>query len=145
MKNLTEPHEPVDARDPGSKPTILEGAIAGHVLIKNENRTLPLKKPRMLSVFGYDASVAATKNTGKLFELGYTSSPKMAQAVLGEENHFDQAARGGTIVVGGRAGSNAPAYISDVRRPTQLLDHTMLIRYSRSVRSKSAQKRTIHG
>ncbi|KAG8416182.1 glycoside hydrolase 3, variant 2 [Metarhizium acridum] len=114
MKNLTEPHEPVDARDPRSKPVLLEGAISGHVLVKNENHTLPFTKPlRMVSVYGYDATVPATKNTDVLFQLGYYSSKEMGQAVLGKEYHFDQAARGGTIVSGGRAGSNAPAYISD--------------------------------
>ncbi|KAG6034551.1 glycoside hydrolase 3 [Claviceps citrina] len=113
MKNLTEPHEPIDARDVRSRPILMEGARAGHVLVKNEKQALPLKKLRMVSVFGYDATVPATKNTDTLFELGYMSSREMAQAVLGREYHFDQAARGGTIVAGGRAGSNAPAWISD--------------------------------
>ncbi|KAG5659661.1 hypothetical protein KAF25_002220 [Fusarium avenaceum] len=114
MKNLSLPHEQVEARIPESRPTLLDGAIAGHVLVKNENNTLPFQKnPKMISVFGYDATVAATKNTGKLFELGYASSPEMAQAVLGNEEHFDQAARGGTIVSGGRAAANSPPYISD--------------------------------
>jgi beta-glucosidase len=114
MKNLTLPHEAVEARVPESKPILLEGAIAGHVLIKNKNRALPFTKTlKMLSVFGYDATVPRTKNTDKLFELGYWSSPDMAQAVLGTEHHFDQAAKGGTVVVGGRAAANAPSYISD--------------------------------
>jgi beta-glucosidase len=115
MKNLTEPHEQIDARDPHSKPITLEGAIAGHVLVKNENKTLPFKGPlKMISVFGYDATIPQTKNTDKLFELGYTSSEEMAQENLGTPQHFDQAARGGTIVTGGRAGANAPAYMIDV-------------------------------
>lgn len=114
MKNLTEPHEQVDARDPDSRPTILEGAIAGHVLLKNVDKTLPFRQnPNMISVYGYDATVPRTKNTDKLFELGYTSSAEMGQAVLGTERHFDQAARGGTIVTGGRAAANGPSYISD--------------------------------
>ncbi|KAI1659455.1 glycoside hydrolase family 3 protein [Daldinia decipiens] len=113
MKNLTLPHEQVDARTPESKPIILEGAITGHVLVKN-NDALPFKKnPTMLSVYGYDATIPDTKNTDTLFQLGYTSSSEMGQAVLGTNNHFNQAARGGTIVTGGRAGANAPAYIDD--------------------------------
>ncbi|KAI0480749.1 glycoside hydrolase family 3 protein [Xylariaceae sp. FL0804] len=120
MKNLTEPHEQVDARVPESRRFILEGAIAGHVLVKNDG-SLPFKqKPTMLSVFGYDATVPATKNTDVLFQLGYTSSPEMADAVPGWEEHFDQAARGGTIVTGGRAGANAPAYIID---PLSAIQH----------------------
>lgn len=115
MRNLTEPHEQVDGRDPKSKPVILEGAIAGHVLVKNAKGALPLKEPTMLSVYGYDATVPATKNTDKLFELGYTSSPEMAEAELGTQQHFNQAARGGTITTGGRAGANAPPYMIDVR------------------------------
>ncbi|KAI8966260.1 glycoside hydrolase family 3 protein [Daldinia sp. FL1419] len=113
MKNLTLPHEQVDARTPESKPIILEGAIAGHVLVKNDG-ALPFRKnPTMLSVYGYDATVPDTKNTDTLFQLGYTSSSEMAQAVLGTVNHFDQAAKGGTIVTGGRAAANSPAYIHD--------------------------------
>lgn len=114
MQNLTQPHEKVDARVPASKQVILEGAIAGHVLVKNENGALPFSaKPQMLSVFGYDATVPKTKNTDVLFQLGYMASPEMGQATLGTEQHFDQAARGGTIVSGGRAAANSPAYITD--------------------------------
>jgi beta-glucosidase len=129
MKNLSLPHEQVEARIPESRPTLLEGAIAGHVLVKNENNTLPFQKnPKMISFFGYDATVAATKNTGKLFELGYASSPEMAQAVLGNEEHFDQAARGGTIVSGGRAAANSPPYISDVSKYGLALETSTNIR-----------------
>lgn len=121
MQNMSLPHKQIDARDPASRPVILEGAIAGHVLVKNEKQTLPFAKPPvMLSVFGYDAAVPATKNTDNLFSLGYTSSPAMGQAVLGDEHHFDQAARGGTIVTGGRAGANAPGYIID---PLSAIQH----------------------
>lgn len=134
MNNLTEPHNPVDARVAESKPVILDGAIAGHVLVKNVNHALPFTEaPKMLSVYGYDATIPATKNTDVLFELGYTSSPEMAQAVLGDHEEFDQAARGGTIVVGGRAGANAPAYIIDVSmiflklpRPRKFSQNTIL-------------------
>lgn len=119
MKNLSLPHIQIEARIPESRPILLEGAIAGHVLVKNDNNTLPFREnPKMISVFGYDATVANTKNTDKLFQLGYTSSPEMGQAVLGKEAHFDQAARGGTIVSGGRAAANAPPYISDVSSNT---------------------------
>lgn len=135
MKNLSHPHEVVDARVPESKPIILEGAIAGHVLVKNEDDALPFKGPlKMISVYGYDATVPATKNTDKLFELGYNSQPEMGQAVLGDESvRFDQAARGGTIVTGGRAGANSPAFVSDVRDPIlpifRILDLPKLDKY----------------
>lgn len=89
----------------------------------------------MLSVFGYDATPPPTKNTDILFQLGYISSPEMGQAVLGKEAHFDQAARKGTIVTGGRAGANAPPYISDVsvcqiHRPVDLLLPFMFVNFA---------------
>lgn len=121
MKNLSLPHDAVDARVPESRPVLLEGAAAGHVLVKNTGGTLPLGgKLKMVSVFGYDAAAPATKNIDVLFQLGYTSSPAMAQAVLGTQHSFDQAARGGAIVTGGRAGASAPPYMSDVGGPTLL-------------------------
>jgi beta-glucosidase len=115
MRNVTQPHEQVDARDPASRPVLFEGAVAGHVLVKNENGALPFSRPpKIISVYGYDATVPPTKNTDRLFELGYMSSQEMGQAQLGTPQKFDQAARGGTIVTGGRAGANAPPYMLDV-------------------------------
>ncbi|EEU33450.1 uncharacterized protein NECHADRAFT_56640 [Fusarium vanettenii 77-13-4] len=52
----TKPHDYIEARDPTSNAVILQSAIEGHVLVKNVNNALPLKKPRFLSVFGYDAA-----------------------------------------------------------------------------------------
>jgi len=49
------PHKPVYARDPSSKEFLLDGALEGHVLVKNLNKSLPLKSPKLLSIFGYDA------------------------------------------------------------------------------------------
>jgi beta-glucosidase len=54
--SLTQAHEFVDARSPDSKPIILQSAIEGHVLVKNVNKALPLKKPKFVSIFGYDAA-----------------------------------------------------------------------------------------
>lgn len=94
---------------------LLDGAIAGHVLVKNINGALPLGIPKMLSIFGYDAQPPPTKNIDALFQLGYESQPEMAQAVLGYEAHFSQRADDGVIFSGGRSGSNGPAYIDAVR------------------------------
>lgn len=55
--NLLAPHPVVNARNPASKPFLFEGAIEGHVLVKNTNNALPLKKPELLSLYGYDAIV----------------------------------------------------------------------------------------
>lgn len=94
---------------------LLESAVAGHVLVKNVNGSLPLTKPTILSIFGYDAQPPLTKNIDQLYELGYESEPEMAQAVLGYEAHFSQRASEGVIFSGGRSGSNGPAYIDAVR------------------------------
>jgi beta-glucosidase len=53
--DFTSPHTAVYARDPASKEFLLDGALEGHVLVKNVNKSLPLNKPKVLSIFGYDA------------------------------------------------------------------------------------------
>ncbi|KAL3424160.1 cel3e secreted beta-glucosidase [Phlyctema vagabunda] len=120
IQNLSLPHEIVDARNPASRPILMEGAIAGHVLLKNANHTLPFKRPKMLSLFGYDAVVPVSKNTDVLFTLGYEAYPAMAAATLGTEQHFLQYALGGTIISGARSGANAPPYIS---APFNAIEH----------------------
>ncbi|KAJ4422595.1 glycoside hydrolase 3 [Gnomoniopsis sp. IMI 355080] len=111
IQKLDVPHKLINARSPDSIPVLLEGAIAGHVLVKNLNGALPLRKPKMLSIFGYDAQAPSTKNIDAIFQLGYESQPEMAEAVLGYEAHFSQRADGGVIFSGGRSGSNGPAYV----------------------------------
>jgi beta-glucosidase len=49
-------HPIVDVRGDNAK-LIREIGAAGSVLVKNVNNTLPLKDPRYLSVYGYDARV----------------------------------------------------------------------------------------
>ncbi|KAF2190003.1 glycoside hydrolase family 3 protein [Zopfia rhizophila CBS 207.26] len=112
IQNLTLPHRIVEARRPESAAVLMEGAIGGHVLVKNTNAALPLQNQKLLSLFGYDAVAPSTKNTDVLFQLGYWSEPEMADAKLGTKQHFAQYALQGTVVTGGRAGANAPAYIS---------------------------------
>lgn len=114
IQKLDMPHDLIDARNPEASSVILEGAIAGHVLVKNTDGALPLGRPKILSIFGYDAQPPSTKNIDDLFQLGYESQPEMAGAVLGYEAHFLQQAEG-VIFSGGRSGSNGPAYIDAVR------------------------------
>lgn len=52
----TQEHPIVDVRGDNAK-LIREIGAAGAVLVKNVNNTLPLKDPRYLSVYGYDARV----------------------------------------------------------------------------------------
>lgn len=45
----------IEAKNPASKPVLFNGAVEGHVLVKNTDGVLPLKSPRLLSIYGYDA------------------------------------------------------------------------------------------
>jgi beta-glucosidase len=90
--------------------------MEGHVLVKNTNSALPLKSPKLLSIFGYDAvapgkvniagptDIIATWTFG--FESLLTYLPFISTAAP------PQIAINGTIISGGGSGANAPAYIS---------------------------------
>ncbi|GKT67155.1 beta-glucosidase [Colletotrichum tofieldiae] len=60
--DVSKPHEVISSISPESRDTRLQGAVEGIVLVKNYNNTLPLQKPKILSLFGYDANVPL-KNT----------------------------------------------------------------------------------
>ena len=53
--DITAVHSQVNARNNASRVTLLQGAVEGHVLVKNSNHALPLKSPKSLSIYGYDA------------------------------------------------------------------------------------------
>ncbi|EMR71031.1 putative beta-glucosidase m protein [Eutypa lata UCREL1] len=53
--DLSKRHDIVDARNTSAQQVLLDGAIEGHVLVKNIRGALPLREPRMLSVYGYSA------------------------------------------------------------------------------------------
>jgi beta-glucosidase len=55
---ITDPHEVIEARDKASKPSRFQAAVEGHVLVKNTKNALPLKTPKMLSLYGYNAPAA---------------------------------------------------------------------------------------
>jgi len=120
--NLSEPHTIVDARDPASRSTIYEGAIEGHVLVKNENNTLPLKSPKLLAVFGYDAPAPSQyiPNGNNLlinpFPLGYESAFNQLPLAF-SQTEIDwpsqlQTAANGTYSVGSGSGANSGPYLS---------------------------------
>jgi len=52
--SLTSPHKFVNGRTAASASTLLQGALEGHVLVKNTKKALPLKNPQYISLFGYD-------------------------------------------------------------------------------------------
>ncbi|GLA22010.1 hypothetical protein AnigIFM63326_000142 [Aspergillus niger] len=127
--SLLEPHVPVDARDPASKTTILQGAIEGHVLVKNTGNALPLKEPKILSLFGYDA-IAAQRNTmddlsWSLWTMGLDNALTYPNGTAVDPSHLKYlflsstnpsengpgVALNGTMISGGGSGSSTPSYI----------------------------------
>ncbi|KAH7182337.1 glycosyl hydrolase family 3 N terminal domain-containing protein [Fusarium flagelliforme] len=53
--DISKPHRAVDARNAFHRSTLYQGAVEGHILVKNVNHSLPLKAPKMLTVYGYSA------------------------------------------------------------------------------------------
>jgi len=111
------PHPPVYARDPSSKEFLLDGALEGHVLVKNVNNALPLNKPKLISVYGYDAPSPLEMNVGGpndfiggTWVYGYESV--LDYLVFVSDTSPPQIAGNGTIISGGGSGANSPAYIS---------------------------------
>lgn len=74
--DMTAHHKEVDARKKASQATLLQGAVEGHVLVKNINNALPLKAPKSLSIYGYDAkspdTVVPTSSPYGPWGLGFT-------------------------------------------------------------------------
>lgn len=118
--DLLAPHDVVDARNPASRSGLMQQAIEGHVLVKNIRNALPLKSPRLLSVYGYDAVVPRTNtpNAGlSSWALGLESTDLQSvlcgfSAAFGPCTPFLPYAPNGTLVTGGGSGATTPAYIS---------------------------------
>ncbi|KAK5132873.1 hypothetical protein LTR08_008589 [Meristemomyces frigidus] len=145
--SLLAPHAMVDARDPASKDTILQGAVEGHVLVKNTNGALPLKKPRFLSLFGYDA-VAYTQNVPTAASFGkWQFGLENTQVIPGVGDFNDTyleyvflssepadapvpgIALNGTMISGAGSGATQPAYVDapyDAFQRQARLDNTFL-------------------
>ncbi|KAF2101573.1 putative glycosyl hydrolase [Rhizodiscina lignyota] len=95
MKTMTTPHQRVIGISHESSNTILDGAIEGHVLVKNSKNALPMKSPQLVSVFGYDAQVP-------LWASQYgTITPNQYSAIYNN----------GTMFTAGGSGKNSPAYV----------------------------------
>ncbi|CAK3845235.1 glycoside hydrolase family 3 [Lecanosticta acicola] len=115
--DLLKSHKYVDAKDPASKGSLLDQAIQGHVLVKNDNGALPLKKPSRLSVFGYDAVAQLTFNPGQNdftqnWEALGLQQPQTAEIASNKPVLNAPQISMGTLIVGGGSASNTPAYIS---------------------------------
>ena len=100
-------------------------AIEGHVLVKNVNNALPLRSPKTLSIFGYDAinvwaaDPAPVENVGGAPDFWTQSwqginltSAQAHEIVTNEPVEAPPATYRGVLTVGGGSGSNVPAYIS---------------------------------
>jgi beta-glucosidase len=119
-KHLDRPHKLVDARDQAARNILVDGAAEGHVLVKNIDDTLPLRSPRLLSVYGYSARapdlLAPLTGDG---DLGVEAWTFGAQAVDPSEIHdgfagetelnISSIADGGTMIHGGGSGATTPA------------------------------------
>ncbi|KAL2063096.1 hypothetical protein VTL71DRAFT_6168 [Oculimacula yallundae] len=92
---LTNQHVFLDAKVPAGKQVLFDAAVEGHVLVKNTNGTLglPLQKPQLVSVFGYDAA-GPVRSPG-------TQGPARTSQIINQ-----------TMIVGGGSGANNPSYIS---------------------------------
>lgn len=117
--DVTRPHDSVNARNPAAKSTLFTGAVEGHVLVKNIRNALPLNKPRLVSVYGYDAAVPGQSTPGLFYNYGFQSAQdtiRSAASALGintgSQPPLSQIADGGVYIVGGGSGANSPPYIS---------------------------------
>jgi beta-glucosidase len=91
-------HEIIDVRDEHSA-LIRKIGAAGTVLVKNVNNALPLRSPRFLNIFGYDAKLPDSPwNNPSRFGGGY-------------EVNFGWNTFNGTMITGGGSGSSAPPYV----------------------------------
>ena len=115
--DYTAPHTPVYARDPASKPILLQGAIEGHVLVKNINNALPLKKPKLLSVFGYDAAAPPGMDVPSPASFDYTwvlgTEPELSVLPFFSTAAPPQIACNGTMISGGEIFPSLP--MSEIR------------------------------
>ncbi|KAG2169447.1 hypothetical protein VTO58DRAFT_101487 [Aureobasidium pullulans] len=113
-----------EARQAAAETTLFQGAVEGHVLVKNVNNALPLRKPTVLSLFGYDApggtNTSATsfqlKPNGKLNTQAYTSGKPYTDLddlinsaqVLPAGFAGPEVALNGTLYTGGGSGAITP-------------------------------------
>lgn len=113
--DLSAPHTIVDARNASFKQTLLDGAIEGHVLVKNTNNALPFNKPRILSLFGYSATQPGQYNVeppGNSWTFGAESVDPLAvsEGFAGNTSFpYPQIAANGTLFCAGGSGANTAA------------------------------------
>lgn len=109
--NVLDPHEIVDARDPAAAPVLLNGAIEGHVLVKNIKDTLPLKSPRLLSLFGYSAKTPDNSNpsSNSLYSNNWITGQEPVNSNYASDGGVPAFGENGTMFGGGGSGAITPA------------------------------------
>jgi len=117
--DLAKPHQIVDARNSSFKSVLFDGAVEGHVLLKNKDNALPLKAPRLLSIFGYSAKAPDQNNfAGGLspwtFGVESFSYQEFFSGFIAGQvsNNHTGIAINGTIISGGGSGAVAMSLIS---------------------------------
>lgn len=123
--NWTLPHERVDARNASSRPTVMAGAVEGHVLVKNTDGALPLQSAdmKLISLFGYSARAPRKNNQGAVpagglftaWNMGAegTNITEVNACFLGDLNVTTSAiAINGTLISGGGSGTASQSFIS---------------------------------
>jgi beta-glucosidase len=123
--NLSNPGlNDADARQAESEATLFQSAVEGHMLVKNTNNALPLNKPKVLSLFGYDApggiNTSATDSQlyqqGKLNTQAFTNGKPYTDLddliysaqVLPAGFSGPEVALNGTLYTGGGSGAITP-------------------------------------
>ncbi|KAK4497776.1 hypothetical protein PRZ48_010429 [Zasmidium cellare] len=113
----------VDARTAAGNQIIFQTAVEGHVLVKNENNALPLKAPKTLSIFGYDAPSGfnTSSSDSPLYALGlantkaYTNGQPFGdlQYILLagsiQQGPVPEVAFNGTMITGAGSGAITPS------------------------------------
>ncbi|KAJ5654555.1 hypothetical protein N7490_001558 [Penicillium lividum] len=120
--NISAPHKIVSALTKDAKPVIFEGAVEGHVLVKNVNNALPLKSPKLISVYGWDATAPSQYMPNNVLALdpwqyGFEPARSAIDALelstsIIDTPYIDQVAFNGTLSTGGGSGANAGPYLS---------------------------------
>lgn len=115
VADKSSPHKAVDARDPAYKGILYSGALESHVLLKNDG-VLPLKKPKIMSVFGPSARAQDSNSFNGIWSLGYAAYD--LNGVIYETNgpvdpsKFRPLAVNGTLFTGGGSGATSQSTVS---------------------------------
>ncbi|KAJ9156061.1 Beta-glucosidase [Pleurostoma richardsiae] len=119
--DLTAFHPVVDARNSSFNSVLLDGAVEGHVLVKNTNNALPLQSPRMLSIFGYSAKSPDSNDVGgggSPWAHGAESgtindvNAGFVSGMTGQDHTYSPIAPNGTIFSGGGSGATSQSLVS---------------------------------